>query len=75
MILVTEKITKDKVQEMKRDCFDYSQAQNDAMLRERYIFMMRNEPGFVCVEGNTNGFFVVGREASLNQAMYHLKSC
>ena len=75
MLLCNEKITKAQLSDLRGTCFDYAYKNNNAMLRERYVFMFTGKPGLTCVECNTNGSFIIGTEASLTQAMHHLSSC
>lgn len=76
MILLHGKISKQSLLKMKQDCFDYDTKNNNGNLRERFIFMgIPLEEGFVCVEGNTEGFFIEGKQASLSSANYFLKTC
>lgn len=76
MISTYIKITQDELIKLKQDCFDYDCRSNDGHLRGRYIFMgLPDEQGFVCVEENTNGKFIVGKEASLHSANHFLKQC
>lgn len=75
MLLTDIKIDKETVQNMCRESFDFSHNSNDAHLRERYAFMMKDEQGFTLVEGNTNGFFIVGKQAGFSHTVSWLKSC
>ena len=76
MINTHIKLTQEELINFKQDCFDYDCRNNDTHLRGRYIFMgLPDEQGFVCVEENTNGKFIVGKQASLHSANYFLNQC
>lgn len=76
MILHHKRITKEQSIEMKQTCFDYASRNNNTNLRERHILMgLPEHPGFVCVEGNTNGWHIAGTQASLTSATRWLEQC
>lgn len=51
------KIDKSKKDNLMQECIDYMHKNNNAMMRERYVFFMPDR-SFVFVEGNTNGWYI-----------------
>lgn len=74
MKLLKTQITRENVNNLIRNSFDSAHKNHPDQLRERYIFMNSDfGDGFLCVEGNTNGWFILGQSAGLSNALAFLE--
>lgn len=50
-----KKIDREVIEQLLLNCQDYINRSSDTNMRERYCFMVEGE--FICIEGNTSGWF------------------